>query len=228
MPDSVASLQSAIVDEANFDVTPTQALVWLNRSWRRMVGESRAFRQWLSFGQTVAGQSFYAVAGVQGVLEMYALVLGGEPHKGEWAGTFPYARGRRGDSLADLQGRLWWSHRGDVGLFEPNVGLTGDRGVNLIPTPSETGVQIYGFCAVTPPDLTADSNGNSTLEMIAGREEISEGLIAGALAIGYSREGNVPLADRSENVFERDRAKLERTTRRRFRGPSPVSIRMVR
>lgn len=225
MPDSVADLRDAIVNEANFDVTSAQALQWLNRSWRRMVGEARAFRQWLSFGQTVAGQSFYETPGM---LEMYALVLGGEPHTGEWADTFPYVRGRRGDSLADLQGRLWWSHHGEVGVFEPNVGLTAERGVSLIPTPTETGTEIYGFCAVTPADLTADVNGNAVLALVSDAEEISVGLIHGALAYGYSVEGNIALADRSENLFERDRAKLERTTRRRFRGPSPAQIRLAR
>jgi hypothetical protein len=41
--ETVSGLVSAIVDEASFDVTSAQALAWLNRRWRSMLGRARAY-----------------------------------------------------------------------------------------------------------------------------------------------------------------------------------------
>jgi hypothetical protein len=62
--ETVSGLVSAIVDEASFDVTSAQALAWLNRRWRSMLGRARAYRKTITIGSTTNGTAFYAVGGV--------------------------------------------------------------------------------------------------------------------------------------------------------------------
>lgn len=214
MAETVTGLRDAIINEASFDVTTATALSWLNRSWRRMVGDARAYRDLISVGNTVADQAFYAVPSV---LEVFNLTVAG----------VPYTRARRNDSYADQQGRLLWTYQGEVGLFEPGVNASAARGVTLIPAPAESGLAIAVVAATAPPDLTADGTGDALLAAVLDGEEVHEGLISGALAIGYSREGNVALRDANLAAHAADTAKLASTTRGRFRGPGAAQIRIA-
>jgi hypothetical protein len=173
--DLVTDLQSAIVTEASFDVTNAQALVWINRRWRAMIGRARAYRKTISVGTTVASTQFYALTGV---LEVYEVTVAG----------VPYSRARRGDAYEDTQGRLVWTGQGETGLFVPDATSTAARGISLIPIPTSSGSAISAFAALEPPDLTADATGDALLAANLDGEFV-EALIAGAMAIGYRREG---------------------------------------
>jgi hypothetical protein len=46
--ETVTGLQDALINEASFDITATQALAWINRRWRLMIGRARAYRKTLT------------------------------------------------------------------------------------------------------------------------------------------------------------------------------------
>jgi hypothetical protein len=137
--ETVAGLQDAIVTEASFDVTPTQALTWINRRWRSMTGRARAYRKTLTVANTTGGIGFYPLTGV---LEVYEVTVNGAP----------YGRARRGDPYQDVIGALRWT---GAGLFVPDANTSAVRGITLIPTPDTSGLPIGAFAALEPPDLTA-------------------------------------------------------------------------
>lgn len=211
MAETVSGLQDAIVQEASFDVTNTQALTWLNRRWRLMVGRARAYRKTISVGSTTAGTQFYSLTGV---LEVYEVTVAG----------VPYSIARRGDAYEDVQGRLVWTGQGEKGLFVPDANSSAARGISLIPLPDTSGLAISAFAALEPPDLTADATGDTLLGAVLDGELI-EALIAGAMAIGYRREGNIPLARDNDAVFDAAADEFRRITKRRYRGPGPTQIR---
>lgn len=212
--ETVAGLRDTIVQDASMDVSSSTALSWLNRSWRRIIGEARAYRLWIDVGDTVAGTGFYPVPGV---LEVFDLRVAG----------VPYTRARRGDSYSDQQGRLSWTWMGEIGLFEPGADATAARGVTLIPEPETSGLEVLVFAATVPPELTADTDGDDLLAAVLDGEEISMGLVGGALEWGYMFESNVALADRCANLRQADTEKLAGTTRSRFRGPGAAQIRLA-
>jgi hypothetical protein len=81
-----------------------------------------------------------------------------------------------------------------------------------------------GLAATYPPDLTNDGAGDTLLVTYAdGRYE---GLIAGAMAIGYRREGNAGLRADAKAEFDQETEELRRDTKRRYRGPGPTQIRV--
>lgn len=213
MADLVTDLQTAVVAEAGFDVTNAQALVWINRRWRAMVGRARAYRKTISVGSTTAGTSFYALPNV---LEVYEVTVAGVPG----------APARRGDAYEDTQGRLAWTYQGEKGLFVPDANASAARGITLIPAPGESGLAIGAFAATEPPDLTADSTGDTLLQTVLDGEFV-EALIAGAMAIGYRREGNLQLARDNDAVFDEGADEFRRITKRRYRGPGPTQIRIA-
>lgn len=213
MADAVSDLQSAVVTEASFDVTNAQALVWINRRWRAMVGRARAYRKTISVGSTTAGTQFYALSSV---LEVYEVTVAG----------VPYSIARRGDAYEDVQGRLVWTGQGEKGLFVPDSNSSAARGISLIPLPDTTGLAISAFAATEPPDLTADGTGDTLLQTVLDGEFV-EALIAGAMAIGYRREGNIQLARDNDAVFDAGADEFRRITKRRYRGPGPTQIRVA-
>jgi hypothetical protein len=211
MADTVADLQTAVVTEANFDVTNAQALVWINRRWRAMVGRARAYRKTISVGTTSTTSAFYPLPGV---LEVYEVTIAG----------VPAAPARRGDAYEDTQGRLVWTYQGEKGLFVPDANASAARGITLIPAPTTAGLAIGAFAATEPPDLTADATGDTLLQTVLDGEFV-EALIAGAMAVGYRREGNLQLARDNDAVFDEGADEFRRITKRRYRGAGPTQIR---
>lgn len=227
MAETVQSLLDAIQQEASFDVTSATALIWLNRRWRTMLGRARAYRKTVTIGTTVIGTRFYPVAGSLGVLELYSLeVAPYDAATNSFPAPVPYGRARRPDGYSNRMGRLSWGFQSEVGLFYADASGAAVQGVTLIPTPTVTGSQITGFAACEPPDLTNDASGNTLLGAALDGEYV-EGLVLGALATGYRREGNVGLAQAHEAIFDRDTDELRRLARRRFRGPGPTQVRAL-
>lgn len=213
MAETVAGLVAAVTQEASFDVTDAQALAWLNRQWRTMLGRARAYRKTVSFGTTTSGTAFYPAPA--GVKELYSLEVA----------EVPYGPARRPDEYANAQSRLRWSYQGETGLFFADATTAAVQGVTLIPTPGVTGSAITGFAACLPPDLTNDGAGDTLLTGHLDGDRL-EGLISGTLSIGYGREGNIGLRDANQSLFDRETEELRREVRRRFRGPGPTQIRI--
>jgi hypothetical protein len=212
MAETVAQLVTAIVDEASFDVTSSQALVWLNRSWRTMLGRARAYRKTVSLGTTVANDATYDAPA--GIVELYSVEVAG----------VPYGRARREDVYWDTQGRLVWTGPGETGLFYPDATAAAVSSITLIPAPTTAGQAMTGLAATYPPDLTSDATGDTLL--VAYADNRYEGLIAGAMAIGYRREGNAGLRADAKTEFDQETEELRRDVKRRYRGPGPTQIRV--
>jgi hypothetical protein len=212
MAETVAQLVTAIVDEASFDVTSSQALVWLNRSWRTMLGRARAYRKTVSLGTTVANDATYDAPA--GIVELYSVEVAG----------VPYGRARREDVYWDTQGRLVWTGQGETGLFYPDATAAAVSSITLIPAPTTAGQAMTGLAATYPPDLTSDATGDTLL--VAYADNRYEGLIAGAMAIGYRREGNAGLRADAKTEFDQETEELRRDVKRRYRGPGPTQIRV--
>lgn len=212
MAETVSGLVTALTDEASFDVTASQALTWLNRSWRTMLGRARAYRKTVSFGSTVSGTATYAAPA--GIVELYSLEVAG----------VPYARARHDDVYWDTLGRLVYTGQGERGLFYPDTTSNAVSSMTLIPAPTTAGLAMTGLAATYPPDLTSDTAGDTLL--VAYADGRYEGIIAGAMAIGYSREGQQSLEAGAQGKFDRDTEELRRDTKRRYRGPGPVQLRV--
>jgi len=212
MAETVNGLITALTDEASFDVTSSQALVWLNRSWRTMLRRARAYRKTVSFGTTTAGDATYDAPA--GIVELYSMEVAG----------VPYGRARRQDVYWNEQGNLSWTYQGETGLFYPDETASAVRQVTLLPAPTETGLALTGLAATTPPDLTNDASGDALLASYA--DDHHEGLIAGAMSIGYMREGNMLAKASTDAVFNGETEEYRRDVKRRFRGPGPTQIRV--
>jgi len=208
--DTVQMLVDDVRVEGGFDATEPQALRWLNRAWRRMIGEARAYRKVVSVGNTVAGTAFYAFDPV----EAYSFEIAG----------VPYGKARRPDIYASAQNRLVWT--GDGGLIVSSANASGAPGIEIIPVPSAVEA-ITSFAAMIPADLTIDPAGDTLLAAVLAGDFHDE-LVAGAVAVGLKR-----LERRADEAasFDRDYAlgteRLRLRVRRRFRGPGPSQIRVL-
>lgn len=208
--DTVAILISDVKTEGGFDATDDQVLRWLNRRWRLMVSEARAFRRVVAVGNTVAGTAFYAF----NPIEAYSFEVGGKP----------YGKAMRRDIYPAAQDRLIWT--GDGGLIVASASSAGVPGIELIPVPSAVEA-ITSFAAMVPADLTNDAAGNTLLaDVLAG--DFHDALVAGALATGLGRlERRKDEARDFEAEFRDGVERLRLRVRRRFRGPGPSQIRVA-
>jgi hypothetical protein len=209
--DSVQNLVDDVRVEGGFDVIEATALRWLNRAWRRMVSEAKAYRKTVAVGNTVAGTAFYAFSPI----EAYSFEVGG----------VPYGQARRSDRYASSQGTLWVSPNG-AGLTSGDADANGVRGITLVPTP--TSVQaITSLAAVMPPDLTIDTTGNTLLAAVL-EGDFHDGLVAGAVATGLKRlERRADEAGPFDQDFAIETERLRLRVRRRYAGAGPAQIRIA-
>jgi hypothetical protein len=206
----VQDLIDAVVQEASFDVTNTQATAWLNRKHKLMVVRARALRETIAAGNTTANSTGpYTLP--TSIVEVYEFDVGG----------LPYTRGRRTDIAADSQGLLSLYSPDGAGLVTVNASSAGAVQFSIVPAP--TSVQAISlFAAVRPADLNASDD--TTLLVPA---EHHEGLIAGAMEVGYRREGNIQLALAADAKFNAACEEWRVDLRRQQRGSGPAQIRVV-
>lgn len=211
MAETVQQLVTDVVQEGGFDVADPQALRWLNRRWRLMVSEARAYRVTVDVDVTVAGEAFYAFSPV----EAYSFEVAG----------VPYGKARRPDVYGYSQGALVWSGPAGTGLILADADATGVKGITLVPAPTTDGLPITSFAAMMPPDLTLDDEGDALLQAVL-EDDFADELISGAVATGQMRsEARQDLAAGFEQVFSAGVERLRLRTRRRFRaGPGQIRI----
>jgi hypothetical protein len=210
--DTVQNLVDDVRVETGFDVVEATALRWLNRAWRRMISEARAYRKSVTVGSTAVGTAFYAFSPI----EAYSFEVGG----------VPYGIARRSDRYAASQGTLWVSPDGS-GLVSGDADSTGARGITLVPVPDTGGLAITSFAAAMPADLTIDTNGNTLLAAVL-EGDFHEELVAGAISIGLKRlDQRADQAGPYDQDYLSGTERLRLRTRRRYAGAGPAQIRIL-
>lgn len=204
--ETAQAVMDAVTQEASFDVTPTQALTWANRMHQLMVMQARALKETVSAGDTVANQTDYSLP--SNVVEVYEFDVGG----------IPYGRGRRTDVAEWAQG--WLLLKGPGGVIAANADASGGGTFSITPPPTDI-VPISVFAAVEPPDLTAGT------DSLLVPKRYTEGLIRGAMSIGYGREGNTTLEQAGLAAFNAATEAWRLDVLRQFRGSGPALIRVV-
>lgn len=207
MAETVQGLCDAVTQEASFDVTTSQALQWLDRMHKLMVVRARALRETVAAGNTIVNQTDYSLPA--NVVEVYQFDVGG----------IPYTRGRRTD--ADMWAQGWLLLRGPGGLVAANASASGGGVFSITPPPTSV-VAISLFAAMVPSDLAIGTD--STL-LVPSR--YVEGLIRGAMSVGYGREGNPTLEAQAKAAFDQATDEWRLDLRKTYRGSGPALIRVV-
>lgn len=195
----VAELVNAVIEDAEFDATPEQALRWLNTRQKKMTARSGCYRKTLALGNTVSGQAVYALpAGVVRVLQVTV-------------GTFPYIEARH-DDFARL-GARWEIIWGEGGVVGRDDSASGVAQLHIAPTPGDAARSISVYAIMLAPDLMIGND--STLVVPA---DYYDGLISGAIATGSERtEARYDIAQAGEAKYDAACRELSTATARRFR-----------
>ena len=207
MAESVATLVTAVKEEASFDVSDAVARAWLNRRYKQMVVRARALRYTTTLTST-ADQRDYTLP--SGLVEIDEVSVNG----------MVYGQGAHRD-LAN--GALGYLVLGGVGgLVTSEESLDGDPEIALYPTPTEDGLEIAVRGIWEPSDLVADGDVSPV------PVEFTDALIAGAIATGLRRQEHRPdLAQPHEQEFSDGCEEWRRQIARRYRGSGAVQIRVV-
>ena len=165
----------AVVDRilAMFDTDQPTAVSFVNERHKRMIGEAEFRLAEHSLGNTVAGQSDYALADT--VEHLRYLLIG--------ADTEPYIRASEMQMLEIRSGRS--SVEDAPGAFSMYFDSAGVEKVRINPTPSTSGTAIFGLAAIDPGDLTY---GSSAVLLIPAH--LHTYLLDGAIADGYEQVDN--------------------------------------
>lgn len=194
----VAELQGIV------DADATAALRLLNRRHRQMVARAQSLKDHVEI-LTVANTAGYGVTDVNNrpVLEVLNVTVDGAE----------YTRGKQSDAFQYAQGLLVFD---GYGLF-----LADAARVTLVPTPTQTGLEIDVFCARLPDDLVVGGAGTT----IKVDFDLLDALVDGAAATELARIGEGDPAS-LEAKFSAACEELRSRERRRFYGGGPAQIRV--
>lgn len=202
--ETVEELVDQVRTEGSFDLTVEAVLRSFNQQHRRMVAESRCYRQEVSIGPTVDDQAVYLLD--PDIIEVTELMVDGVP----WKRT-----GTR--SLAGLRGQLLRTC-GVGGVYAQWPSPAGAEQVMLYPVPVG-GLAVTGVAAMRAPDLVLTDRPMVPPEF----HEALVGATIGAL-IGRVDEG-LGAAQTYKDQFEVDIEKLRRTVKARFSsGPGQIAV----
>jgi hypothetical protein len=109
---TVQGLVDQVKTEAQFDVTDTAALAWLDRRHKKMVVRARALRKTVSIGPSVASQRDYALP--SDLVEVLEVSVDG----------LPYGRATHTDLSYGAQGWLMLDGIGGVVASEETAAVT--------------------------------------------------------------------------------------------------------
>lgn len=197
--EAVQGLVNAVIEDAEFDATPAQALRWLNTRQKKMTERSACYCKTFSLGNTVAGQDTYSIpAGIVRVLQVTV-------------GDFPYLQARH-DDFAKLAA-AWEILLGEGGIVGREDSAGGSAQLRIAPVPGDALRTITVYAAVLSPDLIL--NDDSTLVIPSS---YYDALISGAIATGSERtEARYDVAAQAEAKFDAACQELAAMTTRRFR-----------
>jgi hypothetical protein len=201
-------LVDQVKTEAQFDVTDTAALAWLDRRHKKMVVRARALRKTVSIGPSVASQRDYALP--SDLVEVLEVSVDG----------LPYGRATHTDLSYGAQG--WLMLDGIGGVVASEETASGDAEIALYPTPTQAGLTVTVRGVFRPSDLLVGTD--STIKV---PDEFLDSLVSGAIATGLQRQEYRPdLAQSFEQDFSDACEEWRRQVRRRYRGAGPTTIRI--
>jgi len=212
--DTVAQLVAQVLEEGQFDASPTQALRWLTVRQRQLCRRSKWYRKTLSVGPTVSGQATYTVPAE--VVEILMVEVDG----------YVYGHLRHRDPADGSKGWIWLGGVGGIAGRQDTSG--GEQQLLLFPTPLpgarvEPGKTINVWAVCRPPDLV---EGQDATLVIPG--EYMDALVSGAIATAMTRTEDRPdLAANHEQIFQAACGELTQQSNRRFRGVGPAQIRLT-
>jgi hypothetical protein len=205
---TVQGLVDQVKTEAQFDVTDTAALAWLDRRHKKMVVRARALRKTVSIGPSVASQRDYALP--SDLVEVLEVSVDG----------LPYGRATHTDLSYGAQG--WLMLDGIGGVVASEETASGDAEIALYPTPTQAGLTVTVRGVFRPSDLLVGTD--STIKV---PDEFLDSLVSGAIATGLQRQEYRPdLAQSFEQDFSDACEEWRRQVRRRYRGAGPTTIRI--
>jgi hypothetical protein len=205
----VQGLVNAVIEDGQFDVTPTQALRWLNSRQKQMTARSACYRKTLSLGNTVEGQATYAVpADVVRVLQVTVA-------------EFPYPEVRHIDFTMIANG--WEVLIGEGGVMARDDSGAGNAQIRISPTPGNESQPLSIYAIMLSPDLVL---GDDTTLVVP--PDYYDALIAGAIGTGSRGEARYDIAGTAETAFAASCEELNVATRRKFHGRGPARIRVQR
>lgn len=205
-----ADLVARITGE--FDIDVSQALAWLNERYGRMVAESLYRAAKKSLGNTVAGQSNYALP--VDVVDIARIRID------ESDGTVGLYEPTSLEQLWNIDASRSVLV-GTGGLFAEDHQADGTVEVRIYPAPEQAGLAITGLQALQPVALT--NTGGSTPIIPA---HLHTYLLDGARSDGYDDEGRQDLAAKFEGRFEQGVEKLRRFKNTRT-GPGASRVRVA-
>jgi len=210
--EAVQQLVNAVIEDADFDATPAQALRWLNTRQKLMCERTLCYRKTLSLGNTVEGQDVYSLpAGVVRLLQVTV-------------GDVTYEQATHRDFSALAHGFEWLVGEPGVsgGVAAREDSPAGTTQLRVFPVPGETPLPIAVYAAMVTPDLVIGQD--STLVI---PPQFYDGLVDGAIATGSGRgEARTDLAAQFEEKFTAACQELKLATRVKFRRSGPTQIRV--
>lgn len=207
--EQVQELVNGVIEDGEFDVTPAQALRWLNSRQKQMTARSACYRKTLSLGSTVQGQAVYAVpADVVRVLQVMV-------------GEFPYPEVRHIDFAMLENG--WEFLIGEGGVMARDDSGAGNAQIRISPTPGNEPQALSIYAIMLSPDLVL---GDDTTLVVP--PDYYDALIGAAIGTGSRGEARYDIAGVAESAFAASCQELNVATRRKFHGPGPARIRVQR
>lgn len=210
--EAVQRLVNAVIEDADFDATPAQALRWLNTRQQLMCERTLCYRKTLSLGNTVSGQDVYSLPA--GVVRLLQVSVGG----------LTYEHATHGDFSALGNGFEWLV--GEPGMSGGVAGredsAAGTTQLRVFPVPGETPLAIAVYAAMIAPDLVVGEDNTLVIP-----PQFYDGLVEGAIATGSARgEARTDLAAQFEEKYAAACQELKLATRVKFRRSGPAQIRV--
>lgn len=185
-----------------FDIDQATVVLWANERHKRMVGEALYRLAELSLGNTVAGQSDYALPDAD--LDVALLQVG--------ADTEPYFRTNAAE-LARVRAGIAFVNDAP-GAFALYADSAGVQKIRLYPTPTVSGTAIVGFGSIAPADMTYGGGASPIIPT-----HLHPFLLDGVIADGYEQvDERWDLAGPHEQRYEAGIDKLRRFKNTRVGG----------
>ena len=210
--EAVQQLVNAVIEDADFDATPAQALRWLNTRQKLMCQRTLCYRKTLALGNTVEAQDTYTLA--PGVVRLLGVTVG----------DITYEHATHSDFSALAHGFEWLV--GEPGMTGGVAGrddtAAGTTQLRIFPVPGEAPLAIAVYAAMVSPDLVIGQD-----ETLVIPAQFCDGLVDGAIATGSARgEARTDLAAQFEEKFTAACQELKLATRLKFRRSGPAQIRV--
>lgn len=204
----VQGLVNAVIEDADFDATPEQALRWLTARQRTMSARSLCNRKTLNLGSTVSGQDIYGLP--PGIIRVLEVSVGG----------LSYGEARHADFVGLLN--AWSVICGPGGVAARQDTAMGTTQLRIFPAGGQEAQPISVYAVTLAPDLALADD--STLVV---PPEYYEALVSGAIATGTGRgEARPDLASAFGTEFAEACQELKMATRRKFRRSGALQLRV--